>query len=251
MVAAFKLKQHRYFLTALVFSMILLEYSYYSTMAFGYENAGNTVELFLYTLGSGLASWLGILFPMVAALPYATSYVQEYKTGYLKCEFLRERKSIYIVQKLILAFVYGGAALGIPVGLYALQIGLTHKTEVSLESMEGQRFVSYLPNIAEQNEAGYMAMSVGFVFLCGAAFSVFALGISAWVKNEFLTILLPFAICVLIAIVSPVGWFNLLLLFCPSEYSLIETWQLAVMWMGLMAVGIFLFVSGVKYNEKE
>lgn len=250
-IIIYRLKQNKFFLIAIFISLILLEYSYQSTMSFGYENADNALDLFLYTLASGLASWLGLLFPMVAALPYAATYVREYKTGYLKCKLMRMGKFNYFCGKLLATFFYGGFALAVPVGIYALQIGLSHKTTAPLGGENGQTFVSYMIDFAKKNPGGYMALSVAIVFVCGAVFSVFAMGISAWVKNEFLTIILPFALCILVAIVSPFASFNFLLLFCPSEYSFVQTWQLIAMAGGLLIAGILLFVFGVIRNEKE
>lgn len=188
---------------------------------------------------------------MVAALPYATTYVREYKSGYLRCERIRKGQAHYIVGKLVASFFYGGFALAIPVGVYAIQLSLTRENTAPLLDENGNSFVSYLRDFALASPKGYMAMSVGIVFLCGAVFSVLALGISTWIKNEFLTIVLPFAMCILVAILSPVGWFNFLLLFCPSEYGLVQTWQLVVMGVALLMVGVLLFVFGVKCNEKE
>ncbi|MDD6290714.1 MAG: hypothetical protein PUA77_02830 [Lachnospiraceae bacterium] len=247
----YKLKQNRYFLTALLIALSLLEYSYYGMMSFGYEGAGNVLTLFLFTMASGLYGFLGIVFPMVAALPYATTYVREYKSGYLRCERIRKGQAHYIVGKLVASFFYGGFALAIPVGVYAIQLSLTRENTAPLLDENGNSFVSYLRDFALASPKGYMAMSVGIVFLCGAVFSVLALGISTWIKNEFLTIVLPFAMCILVAILSPVGWFNFLLLFCPSEYGLVQTWQLVVMGVALLMVGVLLFVFGVKCNEKE
>lgn len=247
----YRLKQNRNFLVALLIGILLLEYSYYSTMSFGYEDAGNILTLFLITMASGLYGYLGLAFPMVAAFPYAAAYVREYKTGYLRCERLRKGQARYIVGKLVKSFFYGGFALAVPVGAYALQLGITRENTAPLEDEYGNSFVSYLHDFALAEPKGYMAMSVGIVFLCGAVFSVFALGISAWVKNEFLTIVLPFAICILVAILSPVHWFNFLLLFCPSEYSLVQTWQLVVMGAGILIAGVLLFIFGVRWNEKE
>lgn len=86
----YRLRQNRNFLAALLIGLLLLEYSYYSTMSFGYEDAGNVLTLFLITMASGLFGYLGLAFSMVAAFSYAATYVREYKTGYLRCERLRK-----------------------------------------------------------------------------------------------------------------------------------------------------------------
>ena len=78
----------------------------------------------------------------------------------------------------------------------------------------------------------------------------FAIGISAWIKNTFLTLILPFVLCIAMAILIPDNRFDLLLIFAPNGYAWASVPIILIMSGILILTGIILFAVGVKNNEK-
>ena len=108
----------------------------------------------------------------------------------------------------------------------------------------------FMKDWAEGRELVYVLLLIGIIFLCGVIFATFALGISAWIKNSFLTLIIPFGLCILSAMFPP-RKLHLLLLYSPNVYGHMSIPLTCVMGVLLFVTGIVMFVTGVKFNEKN
>lgn len=246
-----KIKKYFSFICAIAIGIIIFEYSYYEVESIGYVGSESIVFALQLCMGCGSSGWNGVVFPILAALPMAMNYVREYKTGYIKIRFTKQSKKKYIIGMLIKNGVLGGLALMIPFVMIAFHLYMDKGISALLMVEDGLTVVKFMTSFAEVNPIGYIVYQTIQVFLCGLAFSTFALGISAWVKNEFLTVLLPFALCVSVAILTPDYSWDLLLLYCSNAYINVSFFNLIVMGVLLFITGVMMFVTGVNKNEYE
>lgn len=239
------------FVGAVVLGILVFEYSYAQIRYMRYTGADNVVFALQLCMGCSSVGWNGILFPIFTTLPMAVNYVREYKSGYIKIRFTKQKKRDYIVRSLWKNGMMGGLTLMIPLLWIAVRLCLDKGLDAPLITEHGLSLVQFMTEFAEGNPIAYIAFQVAQVFLCGVAFATLALGISAWVKNEFLTVLLPFAICILTSILTPNHTWDLLLLYCINGYAGASVFNLVVMGSILLIIGIVLFITGVHRNESE
>ncbi|BAB03894.1 BH0175 [Halalkalibacterium halodurans C-125] len=71
----------------------------------------SVLYIFLSGYNSGTASFLGVVFPIIACLPFAASYVEDCKSGLHKYIYLRMKKSHYMTVRLIVNGLVGGFVL--------------------------------------------------------------------------------------------------------------------------------------------
>lgn len=250
------LKENFYFLISVILSVCLLEYSYY-TVSVLCPRAGveNIINAMLFCMGNSGDGWMGILFPLFAVLPFSMVYVRDYKTSYLGSLLMRQEKKKYFREKIIKNFFGGGLALALPLLMFAFHLLFVLDAGTPLETDYGYTPASMLPGLAHKNVYGYVAVMIAAVFFCGAAYAVFAFGMSAWMKNGILTLFLPFAGTIVLAFVlqstDMLASFDFLLLYNPNGSTLGSLLHLAVTDALLTVSGIILFLTGVKHNEEN
>lgn len=238
-------------IVSIVLGIVLFEYAYCQMEFMRYSGSDNIIFALQLCMGCGVSGWNGIVFPILASLPMAINYVREYKSGYLKIRLTKQSKINYITNILLKNALCGGVALVIPLIEIIVHLYQDKGITAQLITEEGLSVVRFMTSFAESNPIGYILFQIMQVFSCGVVFSTFALGISAWLKNEFLTVLMPFAICILVAILSPNYSWDLLLLYCPNAYVNVPIFNLVVMASGLLFIGIIFFIIGFYKNEDD
>lgn len=149
----------------------------------------------------GLSTMLGpwdytfyLIFPILAALPYASSYLQEVKTGYVKNIYLRGKKINYLTAKLLAVFFSGGTAVTLPVLLNFFLVGLcvpaviphaaTSFFMLFADGTGADIFYTY-PHI-------YVLLFALLLFVTAGILSCSALTFSFLIKNSYAVLLAPF-----------------------------------------------------------
>lgn len=250
MSLSYALKKNSGFIISVIAGVVLYEHALFSGLKY-YEGADNVVNALMLSMGCGRAGWNGILFPILASLPMATQYVREYKSGYLWLILERTGNWKYKMERLGKNALFGALSLLIPYLIYAFQLTLMLDTAAPLYPDHGESLAHYNPELAEAYPILYILMIALIVSVCGAVFTTFALGFSTLVKNEFLTLLLPFATCILMAMVTPDLQWDLLCTYCPNGYAKIKTSNIVVMDCIVAFLGIGLFIIGTKINERK
>lgn len=202
----------------------------------------------VHAMSNGRFSFNGVLFPVLAALPMATKYVREWKTGYLKLVFSKQKRNKYIVKLLLKNAIMGGGALALPTILFVLQLYIYYR---EWYTPYGEiNHVHFFNEMAIQNGGLYVLVVILVVFCCGGTFATLSLGISAWTRNSFLTVVLPFVLCIVVAMTTPdFGW-DLLLLYSPNIYTDASIVSIVIMELSLLVLGAASFVAGVYRNEE-
>ena len=90
------------------------------------DEAGNLVKSPHYNIETLYNSWIGaefsswasslffFLFPLLASLPYGWSMASEYRSGYVKNIFTRNKRRRYVFSKFFAGFLSGGCVVAIP-----------------------------------------------------------------------------------------------------------------------------------------
>ena len=225
------IKKYSGFIISIVIGLLLYEeanYAYTYRTATAYSD--HMIYRLILSMGSGSSGWNGILFPILAALPMGISYVREYRSGYLKLRLQKMSRKRYVAVTLIQNAILG--------------------TKAYLNIKEGETVIMFHPELAASNTIAYVCLLGTFVLLAGVTFATFAIGISAWIKNTFLTLILPFVLCIAMAILIPDNRFDLFLIFAPNGYAWASVPIILIMSGILILTGIILFAVGVKNNEK-
>lgn len=125
---------------------------------------------------------LAVCLPIVCALPYAASFVDDVKTGFLKLYIHRTSQRRYILGKAAGCLISGGAV--IVLGLW-LAYGLAAALFTPLEG-------PLAPNAADPEHAMTLLRNCGLIFLSGGFWSLFGLAISAFMQSKYIAYAAPF-----------------------------------------------------------
>lgn len=204
------------------------------------------IDLFLFSTGYGTTSVLALLYPLIAVLPFAMTYRQERLSGYYDLICRKTGRVRYCLTKASGVFFTGMLVIGLPNFLFlilclVIKQGLICESNVQI----GFLWLLYFEH----------PFLYGLVFsvntgLCGGIFALLGLGISAWVKNKYIAALLPFAYLIfsgmVLANIHP--WLNAINLYPLCAYGA-DVKVYIVYDAVLLCIGIFLFVTGVYYED--
>lgn len=246
------IKKNLGLIIAIVIGVILFEEANYEySRRISNINGNHMLYRLILSMGNGSAGLNALFFPVLAALPIGVSYVREYKSGYLKLILQRESLKKYVIKKLCLNIIYGGISLVVPYILYCIHLYVQLGTKAELVLDKGNTVIMFCPELANENMLLYLVVIGAFVFNAGAVFATFSIGISAWVKNEFLSLALPFALCIAVAIVTPDMKWDLLLLYSPNGYEYASIAVIIIISAFMYLMGAMMFIFGVKKNEQD
>ncbi len=129
----------------------------------------------------------GLVAPLLVAIPFASSYYLDKKSGFLKYIYLRTERRKYIISRLFSNAVVGGSVLFFSflillAVLFILRPGPSDPGEIS----------GAFSSVYYQNELAYLFILIGISFLFGATYATLSLAVSAYVNNQYIAIVLPF-----------------------------------------------------------
>lgn len=151
---------------------------------------------FLSGYNSGTLSYLALLFPLIASIPYATSYIEDCTSGFNKYIYTRMNKMKYLHIRVIINALVGGFALSIgPIlaMLFLLVIKLFTSASM-LKTVEQIETVTYFYSQGIDSPLLMMLVIIGIIFVCGAVIATFTLGLSTILQNHYFTALSSFII---------------------------------------------------------
>lgn len=125
---------------------------------------------------------LTVCLPIVCALPYAASFVDDVKTGFLKLYLYRTTQRSYILGKAAGCIVSGGAVTVLGLWLaYGLSAALFTPLEGPLE-----------PDAEAPRHAMTLLRGCGLIFLSGGFWSLFGMTMSALMTSRYIAYAAPF-----------------------------------------------------------
>jgi ABC-type transport system involved in multi-copper enzyme maturation permease subunit len=213
---------------------------------------GNDVDYsytFFFGYSSGTSSIMILIFPIFVCLPYANSYLEENKTGYILYKFVKISKSKYIFSKIVATALSGGLTMFIPTLAYlflCIILKGSHLVDGGFSDItHGLGFFQNYPML-------YCFLYVINSFICGVLFSLLGLSISTFIKNVYLSTLMPFALYIFCNIIFSNGiTINLnptllydINMFEESTFTFNSMYKFAFLF-----ITIFIFTIGVYKNE--
>nr|WP_317333881.1 hypothetical protein [uncultured Romboutsia sp.] len=172
-------------LFAFIICILSFLFSLNNMLFHDYRGVTYSYELSVY---GGVISILAV---MVSAIPFSTSYIDEYSSNY--CMYIKHKIGSfkYISTKFMVNFIAGGLALFIPFILYYLF--LLALKGISFEDLdylsETNKTLGY---IFKQSQVQYMILKIFLTSICGATLATLALGVSIYIRNKYLVIVFPF-----------------------------------------------------------
>lgn len=151
--------------------------------------------LYLLTLPSSL-SGLAPFAVLIPVIPYATSFSDEYNSGFFRLALIRSKKNKYCFSKVLSTFLSGGIAMFIPfllITLLIIAVGVPTTQAVSFSEDY------YIDTIWSQYMYSYggswvLLGRLILAFLFGAVWSLVGLAISVIISNRYIILLGPFVI---------------------------------------------------------
>lgn len=177
-------------------------------LAYGYHG--------LFILKALNADAITICLPIVCALPYAASYVDDVKTNFIKLYICRTSNRGYILGKAAGCLVSGGAV--IVLGLW-LAYGVSAALFTPLEGP--------LDADAESPEyAMTLFRNCGLIFLSGGFWSLFGLTMSAAMESKYIAYAAPFIFYYVLIILCERYFTSLYVVYPRAWLSPGEEWSM-------------------------
>lgn len=152
------------------------------------------IYTFLSGYNSGTLSYLALLFPLIASIPYTTSYIEDCASGFNKYVYIRMNKMKYLHTRVVMNALVGGFTLAIgPIlaMLFLLVIKLFTNARM-LKTEEQIETVTYFYSQGIQSPLLMMLVIIAIIFICGAVIATFTLGLSTILQNNYFTSLSSF-----------------------------------------------------------
>ena len=182
-----------------------------------------------------------ICLPIVCALPFAGSYVDDVKTGFLKLYIHRTSHRGYILGKAAGCLVSGG--LVIVLGLW-LAYGVSILLFLPMEAAptEGAEPV---------NHAIELFRSCGLIFLSGGFWALFGMTMSAFMESRYIAYAAPFIFYYILIILCERYFSSLYVVYpkawlLPGEEWSLGRWGPALVVMELIVVTVLCFGVAVR-----
>ena len=174
-----------------------------------FDGSANTYprSVFNWWIGvDGLHPYLRIyltIFPLLAAIPYASSYFEDRKYGYIKSMCTRVKRRQYLISKYAAVFVAGGVAVTLPMLLNLLLTASVLPSLVPVGSGNFLGSVCMFSDIFYVNPYWYIFIYMLMYFMYGGVFATLALVCSQIFDYSFLVLMFPFVIYYGLGIITP------------------------------------------------
>ena len=206
------------------------------------------LDTFIFSQTDSTTAIIALLFPIIAVLPVGTMYRSERQNGYYSLVRSKMSRMRYCRIKLVNAFLAGALVIGVPNFLFLIICFWVKRGMVGAESHIA---VSFLSMLYFNKPMLYGMLLTGNAALCGGIFSLLELGVSAWIKNKYVAVIVPFGYYIFSAMVlfyiSP--WMNAIILFALNQYAEENIVIIIIYDLFLTVGGIILFIAGTYYED--
>lgn len=156
------------------------------------SDAVSVFYLFISGYNSGISNMMVIVFPIVACLPFASSYVKDCKTGLTKYLYIRMDKKMYLGIRFIVNGLVGGFVLFIgPFVGFIFLLAAKLLVGTSMNGVTTDTY-DYYREIGFSSPLIIMIFILIAVFCCGFVIASFSLATSIFIQNPYIVIILPF-----------------------------------------------------------
>jgi hypothetical protein len=161
-----------------------------------------------------------VLFPMLAALPYAASLLRERQLGYDKQAIIRSGRRRYYFAKYISVFLTSGIVVTIP-SLISLGIAMTYLPMIPVTAFMYQTGVTDLwVSIFYSKPLLYAFLYILLDFVIAGTLGIVSLALSWRIENTFMILVLPMMMNLMLVEVlsSAPGFLGELSKYVPYSY---------------------------------
>ncbi len=225
-------------------------------LAFYFELYPNQYPPSVYNscLGLSLSVWNSIfytVYPLLAAIPYADSFLTDRQSGYIKNIYTRVNRKDYLKGKFIAVFLSGGSVVLLPTLLNLLIVSLC------VPSVIPDASTGLFPIFANFTGASlyytypllYVFLYDLLIFFVGGCFAVTALIFSFAFKHRYVVVMSPFLLFMIIScvssVISPHNALNISQWIVPSQQS-----QVLNIFAALAEMTVILATTGIVYYFK-
>lgn len=220
--------------------------------AFGFRLGANQYPptIFNYCIGMFPNVWSSIfyiIFPILATLPFADSFLVDQKSGYVKNIYTRGKKGYYLISKFMAVFSSAGLVTIIPLGINIFFASLCVPAVIPDVS------TGFFPIFANATWSSiyytdpfmYLMLFQLLMLITSGVLACSALLFSFFVKSKYVINILPFLLFVSISILSQLitsdDSFNMMKWILPIQGNPLNLYAVGI------ELGIIALVSGVIY----
>lgn len=198
---------------------------------------------FFIRIGAYLpTSYLPLLAPIIACIPFSNSYILDKASGFSKYIYPKLEVKRYLTIKLLVNAIVSGVTLFIPQMIMLTILLIIRGINSNKIEMVGAFSIIY-----SNSKIAYILILLIVQFVFGAVFSTFALGISSINENKYLTIIIPFIYVIITGTVfeilglNNIFNFNVVTLFDISYYAKMTISNVVIYDALLFSIGNALF----------
>lgn len=178
-----------FFISAALYTYLMF-YEVWYDYTLAREGTLQGVVLFQY---ANSVSYLLLILPILGALPYATSFVADWKSRYIRAMLMRARPGRYWLAKVTACYVSGGAALALATVIFYIFFGVN--LDMIHEESAAELAQAGLEKLLIYGQPGLWAYLAGmslFTFAYGGMCALASLAISAYCLNSYIALCVPF-----------------------------------------------------------
>ncbi len=206
-------------------------------------------------LAGNPATWTGFVFflllPILAMLPFGVSYFSDCESGYLKNIYTRMPRKQYLTNKFLAAFLSGGTAVSIPLGLNLLcsMIFVPNLLPPVIHPLNFINPTRFLYELYFSRPLLYIGIFIVLDFLLGGMFACIALAASYLSDYKIIVGIVPFflqlGIHILATMLGKQDYSSVY--FAQAGYGLVHWWMFVLYFlMGIGVSWLIFFHKGVK-----
>ena len=137
-----------------------------------------------------------LIFPILAALPFADSYFTDMQSGFIRSIGIRTKRRNYFVSKYLAVFLSGGTTVLFPL-VFNFTLSCMFLPLIQVEATSRHLGVTPYITFAElilYNSLLHVTLYLFLTFIFGGLFACFALVAARYVGYRFLVLLAPFGL---------------------------------------------------------
>lgn len=243
---------------AVIFFMFIIGFiSEMDILGMGNNIETDGLDMFISVLFSSRYSWLFMIAPIIASIPFATSFIEDRESETLKVICTKMKVKDYFKIKAKINGIIGGLVFVIPEIIMLIFFVLIY-------GISSDKMLNFLPEyqpIYHMSKILYIGLIIFFHFIYGIVLSTLSLGISTITKNKYLTLLIPFVYLIISGTLFPMiglvtdgfslhlGRVFILKTFTTGQYSMLNILMNKIL---IFAVGLgLLYFGGVKRTYEE
>lgn len=244
------------FLISLLMSclIVLLDFVLFNSMYAGAAKEHNALEAWIGTdFQFAYNSLFYVLFPIIAALPFAGSYYTDLQSGYIKNICTRVSRKSYYAAKYCAVFLSAAMAVMLPLllslflcmGIYPMR-----RPDKLLFLTAGIIDVNLMPELFNLHPFVYCLLFILIDGVFAGMISMFSVCIAERVESFFSAIAVPFAIYILWGVLfagNQIGNWSLMEMVNPMQRCITHGWQmLTCLVTGLIIALVWIYLKARK-----